>query len=561
MLLPNEPLDPADVVATLWTPEELGDPRRFRRLTKVVKHLLLGDEGKSPKAVRADDRGAARFWDNDHVAVATLERGARARLQAALLALTVIVLAHDTSEIDLHGRGEPADAGTLRTGAARGYLMHGCTVIDQAEGALVGILDHWAWRRDGAVSAEDRKQRAPTAKESHKWIPGLKRARRQLKAAGFTGRAIHAADREADDYKVFAFACRPSAKCEVVIRAKHDRAILEGADHLWAELAAQPPVLGWSLRVAVERKPVRRPVQAAAAAAKAAATRTRRRAAQTEARAQHLAAQVRRRPGLAAQAATARATATHARDAALTAEIAAIAAQAAAATEVATARRQGPLLAPPATPSRRTAHVELRFAPVTIRPTNAKEGTRPLPLTAVYVREIAPPPNVVPVEWMLLTTLPVNTVAAARFVVECYEARWGCEEFHKILKSGLALEGQLVRDLTGFRRVLAVLAPIATHLARWTHAARVTPTAPAAGHVQPATLDALKEISRERDLPLPRRPWTLADVIGRLAELGGYEPRPDRVPGWIVIWRGWRILETFWATYQFTLRRRKQALS
>lgn len=134
-----------------------------------------------------------------------------------------------------------------------------------------------------------------------------------------------------------------------------------------------------------------------------------------------------------------------------------------------------------------------------------------------------------------------------------------CEEFHKILKSGLDLEGQHVKDLQGFQRVLAVLTPIASHLARWTHAARVTPHEPAAGHVAPATLLALGEASLRHGLPLPPGPWTIADVLGRLAELGGYEPRRDRRPGWMVIWRGWRVLQTFWTTYEFAQQRGKQA--
>jgi hypothetical protein len=562
MLFANEPLEPAALAKSLWCPEALGDPRRHRRLTKIVTDLLVGDEGKSPHAVRADDRGADRFFDNDHIASTELEGSARRRVQAALLGLTIVVLAHDSSEIDLHGRSEPVDAGPLRMKSSRGYLIHGCAAIDLTHHALVGIVDNWAWARNWAIQGEDRKQRAPIKKESRKWIRGFTRACAQLDASGFKGRAIHTADREADDYKVFAYAVRRKTRIDLVVRARHDRAVTQAGGHLWAEMATKPAVKTWEVRVAVEHKPVRRPAQAAAAQTKAAATKARRRAVKAEARVRNVRTRAATRPKLAAQVEAAQTEATKRREAAVAAEVAAIDAATLATLELAEARVKGPLLARlPAAPKRRTATVELRWAPVTILPTNAKEGTRPLALNAVYVLEVAPPDEVVPVEWMLLTTLPVTSVQEACFVVDCYEARWGCEEFHKILKSALDLEDRHVHDLKGFQRMLAVLTPVASHLARWTHAARVTPTEPAANHVQPDTLLALKEVSRQRGLPLPRRPWTLVDVIHRLAELGGYERRPDRVPGWIVIWRGWRILQTFWETYQFAQTRPKQAPS
>ena len=232
MLLPDEAIEPASVVSAIWRSADLGDPRRYRRLVKIVGALLWGSVG-SPKAVRAADRGADRFWDNKHLAPTTLERGARTQMRSAILGLTVLVLAHDTSEIDEHGRGEPADAGPLRAGSACGYLIHGCAVIDPTQGALVGILDNWAWRREWALQREDRKTRAAADKESYKWIRGIKRAQRQLKLAGFSGRVIHTADREADDYKVFAYARR--SRTHVIVRARHDRAIVEGAGTLGSD--------------------------------------------------------------------------------------------------------------------------------------------------------------------------------------------------------------------------------------------------------------------------------------------------------------------------------------
>ena len=46
------------------------------------------------------------------------------------------------------------------------------------------------------------------------------------------------------------------------------------------------------------------------------------------------------------------------------------------------------------------------------------------PLTVVLAREIAPPEGVPPVEWLLLTTLSVTSLADAQRVVTWYTYRW-----------------------------------------------------------------------------------------------------------------------------------------
>lgn len=55
---------------------------------------------------------------------------------------------------------------------------------------------------------------------------------------------------------------------------------------------------------------------------------------------------------------------------------------------------------------------------------------------AVYAREIAAPKGETPVEWMLLTSLPVETFAHAQAVIGWYKVRWEIELFFRTLKSG-----------------------------------------------------------------------------------------------------------------------------
>ena len=77
----------------------------------------------------------------------------------------------------------------------------------------------------------------------------------------------------------------------------------------------------------------------------------------------------------------------------------------------------------------RDATLALRLCPLTLRPPQHRKAER-LPavaLWAVQVREVAPPAGVEPIEWLLLTTVAVQTVADAIERVTWYACRWGIE--------------------------------------------------------------------------------------------------------------------------------------
>lgn len=105
----------------------------------------------------------------------------------------------------------------------------------------------------------------------------------------------------------------------------------------------------------------------------------------------------------------------------------------------------------------RTATVEVRWSEVTLQApaVGAKKGWPPLTLWAVWVREIAPPKGVEPIEWMLLTDLPVRTAAEAWEKVQWYCRRWGIEEWHRALKTGCGAEQREFKTAEHLQRVLA----------------------------------------------------------------------------------------------------------
>jgi hypothetical protein len=470
MLCNAEPFDARGFVESIWDPSDLPDLRLHRRLIVSAEMMLrvLDTAGMGAPTIerRAERRGAMRFWNNRRIDAVKLSepfcRQSREQLSAVH---GTVVLAHDTTEVDLHGRNEPEDAGVLRSSRSRGYLVHSCAAVHAGADAraLLGIVSNSAWTRHGTeLRRQDHQTRSADDKESAKWREGMEQAREAVGEYAAHLRIVHAMDREGDVHENFEYA-RDNGLI-VVVRSAQDRSITQTSVRLKAYMTAQPEMDRWMITVADGE-----------------------------------------------------------------------------------ARRSGKT-------QHRAACVTLRFATVTLKPAVARateKGRTEVTLSAIFVCEQNTPKGSEPIEWMLLTTHPVADTRAAREVVRWYQARWGIEEFHKILKTGCRLEKDRVEDIEGFRRLLAVAVPIASHIARWTHAARMCPQEPALDHIDTDTLDTLKTASRFHRLPLPRRQWTVSDLVLRLAEIGGYERRPDREPGWLVIWRGWRSFEVFRATYDF----------
>ena len=64
----------------------------------------------------------------------------------------------------------------------------------------------------------------------------------------------------------------------------------------------------------------------------------------------------------------------------------------------------------------------------------------PIKFTVILAEEESPPPDVEPVSWLLLTTLPVSDVEDVEQCLIWYSYRWLIERYHYVLKSGCSLE-------------------------------------------------------------------------------------------------------------------------
>ena len=89
----------------------------------------------------------------------------------------------------------------------------------------------------------------------------------------------------------------------------------------------------------------------------------------------------------------------------------------------------------------RSAAVQVRAATLTLRPPwRPDRELPPVQVNVVLVSEPNPPAGEPPVEWILVTTLPIDTPEQVRAIVAYYCVRWCIEIFFRTLKSGCRIE-------------------------------------------------------------------------------------------------------------------------
>ena len=186
----------------------------------------------------------------------------------------------------------------------------------------------------------------------------------------------------------------------------------------------------------------------------------------------------------------------------------------------------------------RTATLSLAWTALTVRPPADVRGQEPLPAWVVRVWEAAPPPGVEPLEWVLLTTVPVADTSDAWERVGWYERRWLVEEYHRCLKTGCRVEASQLQDRAALWRLLGLCAPTAVRLLQLRQAARTDPAQPAAAALPAAVIAVVAAKTRH-----PAAGMTVGQCWRLIARLGGHQGRRgDGEPGWETLWKGWRTV-------------------
>jgi hypothetical protein len=191
--------------------------------------------------------------------------------------------------------------------------------------------------------------------------------------------------------------------------------------------------------------------------------------------------------------------------------------------------------------TRRTAIMEVRACKVTLDLKDKKtDRHHDAPLDVVCTHEVSPvPKGEKPIEWLLLTTRPVETFADATQVIDAYRFRWTMEPFHLAWKSaGTDVEATQLEAADHRARWELILAAVAVTLLRWQLLAQKHPNKAAETEFTETQIEAVRDIQTQNEVP-ERGPVTMGQMVRAIAFLGGWTGSKHRPPGTKILVRGW----------------------
>ena len=484
-----------------WMTEELqtldlGDTRRDDRLRSLLADLTTQPSVSLPAAVgggRAETEAVYRFFENDHFDFsdiltphcdATLERIRQHK---------VVVVAQDTSEIDLtRPKQQVQGAGPLDEGTRRGCLLHALHVFTEAAVSL-GTVGAETWARvdqpRGAAKQlalkKNRKKTPIEDKESQRWVDGMHLAHRIAAQVPDT-QVLLVSDSEADIFELLVAGqfpdsqnepptdetAAPPAHADWIVRGCQNRAVLpdepspetsstdndmtqECLKTVLAKVAAAPVLKSYEVQVRGRDPKV------------SCETRGRRQARES-----------------------------------------------------------------------RTANVEVRACSMKLRaPYRPGHKLPAVPLNVVHVREIDPPEGDVPIEWLLLTSLPIDTPEQVLRVITTYALRWQIEVFFRVLKQGCRLEARRFETLDNVWRYLAVALVISWRTLFVMRMGREFPDLSCEAVFDVSEWKSVYQVTQKK--PPPETPPTLREMVRMVGQLGGFVNRSiGAMPGVETIWKG-----------------------
>jgi hypothetical protein len=445
----------------------LGDKRLNARLTQVLSELAARPTASIPAACggRAEMVAAYRFCENENTSFDNVLQPHVDATRQRMAAQSVVVLAQDTSEIDVTRPDQQVTgAGPLDGDTRRGALLHLMHAFTP-DGTPLGTVFANAWVRDeepvcASLTRAERAALPIEEKESFRWVTTLQRAREEGRRCPAT-QFICIADSEADIYEVLVEGMREPRSGDWIVRACQDRALLcengqNSGEKLVREYILQQPVLfdktihvrGRKAKVACDTRGRRQPRQS------------------------------------------------------------------------------------------REAKVVVRAARVTLRPPWRSDRKLPsVTLNVVLVSEVDPPAGDEPVEWLLLTSLPIDTVEQVQQIIQYYCVRWMIEIFFRVLKSGCQVEERLFEYMDRLLTCLAVYTIVAWRTLYVCRLGRSCPDISCEAVFEPAEWKSVWKVVHREDPP--KQPPALGVFVRLVAQLGGYVNRKRAAPpGPQTIWIG-----------------------
>jgi hypothetical protein len=170
---------------------------------------------------------------------------------------------------------------------------------------------------------------------------------------------------------------------------------------------------------------------------------------------------------------------------------------------------------------------------------------RHVSLNLIFMEEINPSVGSEPIQWYLLTTLPIQNNEDVQKIIQAYLARWDIEILFRTFKTGCKVEERSLRTAERLYPMFALFLIVAWRINSLSRISRMHPELPCTvifseEEWRGAVIAINKGIAPDHPIP------TIRDMMIMVARLGGYlNRRSDPEPGAKVIWRGLEYLRIY----------------
>ncbi len=175
-------------------------------------------------------------------------------------------------------------------------------------------------------------------------------------------------------------------------------------------------------------------------------------------------------------------------------------------------------------------------------------------VSVIKLTEINPPKGEEPIEWIILTSLPVNTLEEAFTIIQWYACRWQIEIYFRILKSGCKVQELQLESADRIKPAVALYMIIAWRIFYYLMLGREYPNFPFNLVFEEEEWKSVYVIIKGKEPP--QEAPQLGEMIDMIASLGGYLGRKhDGPPGPKTLWLGFQRMADFALAWRmFTAR-------
>ena len=171
-------------------------------------------------------------------------------------------------------------------------------------------------------------------------------------------------------------------------------------------------------------------------------------------------------------------------------------------------------------------------------------------MNVVLVEETNPPHGATPIQWLLITTLPIDDPEQVQQIVSYYSVRWQIEIYFRTMKSGCRIEDRKFETLDRLLNCVAVYSIVAWKIMYLCRLGRECPDLDCDIIFEPSEWKSVCMTVCHEDPPSTAP--TLNEMIRMIATLGGYVNRRSTQPGPQTLWLGLQRvhdLSTAWETF------------